>query len=70
MSQSTEVFDLATVRAVAIRGQLVSALEELESVDDPGPGPDLVGVALAVSQAVALIDALLVAGTKRPALLP
>lgn len=65
MSQSVEIFDLAIVRAFEIRGLLACALEELESVDDPAPGPDLVSVAQAVSQALMLIDALLSAGAKR-----
>jgi cytochrome P450 len=62
MSLSAEIFDLAIAR---VRAQLASALEELESVDDPAPGPDLIGVAQAVSQALVFIDALLAARAKR-----
>ena len=38
--------------------RLRAALEVVEMIDDPCPGPDLVSVAIAIADAVALIETL------------
>jgi hypothetical protein len=38
--------------------RLRTALEVVEMIDDPYPGPDLVSVAIAIADAVALIETL------------
>ena len=45
--------------ATRIRDRLAAAIDELELTDDPKPGGDLAAVALAMIDALALIDALL-----------
>ena len=40
------------------RDRLLAALETIESIDDPGPGADLISVALAITDAINLADTL------------